>query len=122
MGVIVNKYNKEKQIFYTFYESSNILYSELIEKKDELKDLIVVFKGGRCYKYFDVHVQDGLYFSYGFKNNSIGESFNNVIIKKGYKFEKLENADLTKLEEFKQQLLLELNTNKNEIINENTVD
>lgn len=118
MGVIVNKYDEEKEIFYSFYESSNILYSELIEKKDKLKDLIVVFKGGRCYKYFDIHVQDGLYFSYGLKNNSIGESFNNIIIKKGYRFEKLENADLNKLNEFKEQIIQEQELKRNEILNE----
>ncbi len=78
----------------------------------------MVFKGGRCYKYFDVHVQDGLYFSYGLKNNSIGESFNNIIVKKGYKFEKLENADLLKLNEFKQQITQEQELKRKELLNE----
>ena len=122
MGLTVKKYDEEQRIEYCWYDSSNLVYSELYDKKDELKELTVVFKGGRQYKYFDVNVQDALYFSRGGLNNSVGEEFNKRIVKKGYKFEKLENADLILLESKKQEILLEQELKRKELLKEQEHD
>jgi len=118
MGLIVNKYDEEKRIDFCWYDSSNLVYSELLDKKDELKELTVVFKGGRQYKYFDVSVQDALFFSRGGLKGSVGTEFDQRIVKKGYKFEKLENADLSLIEFKKQQILEEREIKRKELLKE----
>lgn len=112
MGLIINKYLNE--IDKCWYESSNIIYSECFDKKDSYKDLIIVFKDGRAYKYKDVIVQDYLLFR---SNESQGKALNKYIITKfmgqnKYQFEKLDNYNITEIEKEKQNLLEERELNK----------
>jgi tRNA(His) 5'-end guanylyltransferase len=109
MGLIIRKY--ENEIDKCFYESSNVIYSECIDKKDAYKDLIVVFKDGRAYKYKDVIIQDYLLFR---QNESQGKALNKYILTKfmgkdKYKFEKLDKFDISLLEKEKQLLIEEVN-------------
>lgn len=107
MAVVVNKY--ENNIDKTWYDSSNIVYSECIDNVDDYKDLFITFKDGRTYHYKDVTVQDYLLFR---EDVSQGKALNKHITKKidkkpVYKFERLENKDLGVLSEEREKLLLE---------------
>ena len=73
-----------------WYSSSNIKYSECIDKEGQLKVLKVVFSNGTQYQYNGVNVQDYLMFR---ENESQGKALNKFIKAKGYEFEKLDNAD-----------------------------
>lgn len=105
MGLIISKYDEEQRIDRCWYDSSNIIFSETNDKQDELKEIIVVFKGGRAYKYFNVNVNDIVLFKHGGVSGSIGKAFEQYL--KKYPFEKLESYNLVVLEEEKQMLLLE---------------
>ncbi len=80
----------------TWYDSSNIKYSECIDKENELKKVKVVFKNGTQYQYSDVDVRDYLFFR---DAPSQGKALNQYIKEKKYPYEKLENADIAKLDE-----------------------
>lgn len=108
MSLIVSNYDEENKIDFCFYESSNILYSECYDKKDEYKDLKVVFKNGSTYMYKSIPVQNYLLFR---ENESQGKALNKYIafkVEGKYKFEyeKLDNTDLLLIEN-KKNLLLE---------------
>lgn len=103
MSLIISKY--ENGIDKCWYNSTNVIYSECIDNKDALKDLIVVFHDGRSYKYKSLIVQDVLLFKAGGLDGSNGRALNKFI--KKYNYEKLENVDLTLLEEEKHILLEE---------------
>lgn len=60
MSLIYNNY-KDK-VDKCWYDSTNIIFSECIDYENELKDLKVVFKGGRYYLYKNVDVNDYLLF------------------------------------------------------------
>lgn len=77
-----------------WYDSSNVKYSECIDKEGELKIVKVVFNGGRTYEYKGVDVNDYLKFR---EATSQGSAFNQFL--KKYEFEKLDNSDLQLLEE-----------------------
>lgn len=77
-----------------WYDSSNIKYSECIDKEGELKVVKVVFSGGRTYEYTGVDVNDYLKFR---EATSQGSAFNQLI--KKYEFTKLDNSDLDLLSE-----------------------
>lgn len=78
-----------------WFTSSNIVYSECIDKKDELKEVNVVFKNGTEYTYLDVAVQDYLMFR---EDVSQGKALNKVL--KKYKYvKKEEKRDLELLNE-----------------------
>ena len=79
----------------TWYQSSNIKYSECIDHNNELKTLIVVFNNGTQYRYEKVDVRDYLLFK---NDESQGRALNQYIKTKGYGFEKMENADLATLD------------------------
>ena len=79
----------------TWYQSSNIKYSECIDHDNELKTLIVVFNNGTQYRYEKVDVRDYLLFK---NDESQGRALNQYIKTKGYAFEKMENADLATLD------------------------
>lgn len=116
MGLIINKY--ECNIDKCWYESSNVIYSECVDKKDAYKDLTVVFKDGRAYLYKDVIVQDYLFFR---ESESQGKALNKYILTKfmgrnKYMFEKLDNFDINEIDK-QRKILLEENkfNNINEI-------
>ena len=79
----------------TWYQSSNIKFSECIDHDNELKTLKVVFNNGTQYKYEKVDVRDYLLFR---DSESQGRALNQYIKPKGYEYEKLENADLATLD------------------------
>ena len=79
----------------TWYQSSNIRYSECIDHDNELKTLKVVFNNGTQYQYNKVDVRDYLLFR---DASSQGKALNEYIKSKGYEYEKLENADLEALD------------------------
>lgn len=86
-----------------WYNSSNIVYSECIDHKDELKTVNVVFKNGSEYSYLDVEVQDYLMFR---EDASQGKALNKIL--KKYEFvKKEEKRDLGFLEKEKETLLEE---------------
>ena len=77
-----------------WYDSSNIKYSECIDKEGELKVVKVVFSGGRTYEYTGVDVNDYLKFR---EATSQGLAFNKLM--KKYEYTKLDNSDLDLLSE-----------------------
>lgn len=103
MGKIKSYYNNG--IDKVWYDSSNILYSECDDNVNQLKTLRIVFKNGRTYEYYGVDVNDYLLFR---ENASQGKALNQYI--KKYKYEKISDANLLKIEEELQDLM---NTDKN---------
>jgi len=98
MAKIISKY--ENDLDSVWYDSSNVLYSECVDKEGELKQLYITFKDGRTYHYFDVDVQDYLIFRDG---SSQGKSLQSII--KKYKAEKVEAKDPAVINEQMQVLI-----------------
>lgn len=74
--IVYNKYTNLRD--HTWYDSSNVVYSECIDSDTEKKTLKIVFKQGRTYLYRDVDVEDYI----RFKNaESNGKAFNQFIKK-----------------------------------------
>lgn len=97
MSKIFNCYIEgETSIDKTWYDSSNIKYSECIDKEGDLKVLKVVFSNGTQYQYEDVKVQDYLLFR---ESSSQGKDLNRLIKGNKYKYTKLEDADLSIISE-----------------------
>jgi hypothetical protein len=86
---ILEKIIREDGVIECLINSSNILKSEYSEKD---KTLIMTFKGGTRYKYFDVLHRD-------YVRMEISESHGSVFNKtmQNYKFEKLEVIDISEL-------------------------
>lgn len=80
----------------TWYDSSNIKYSECTDHDNELKTLKVVFQNGSQYQYNGVNVNKYLLFR---EDLSQGKALNKYIKGEGYEYEKLENADMKSLED-----------------------
>lgn len=114
--LIVEKYNEVDLIDECWYDSSNIYYSKCYDKKDDYKDLEVVFSDGRKYKYLNLIIQDYLLFKFGGLSNSQGKALNNFI--KKYKFEKLDKVDIKTLEDRKYNILEEKRINDLKILEE----
>jgi hypothetical protein len=72
-------------------DSSNIIMSEYDESK---KTLVITFKAGTQYKYFDVLHRDYVRFEI---SESQGSVFNKTM--KNYKYEKLDKVDVGPLKE-----------------------
>ena len=88
----------ENNIDYTWYDSTNVVFSKCYDSKENTKTLHVVFQNGRSYIYRDVDVNDYI----AFKNEpSTGKGINTYIIKK-YKGIRISDTDLEKLEELKK--------------------
>ena len=83
-------------IKHTWYDSSNVKYSECVDEKNKLKTLKVVFSNGTQYQYNDVDVRDFLLFE---NDSSQGKALNRLIKEKKYEYKKLENADLDAINE-----------------------
>jgi hypothetical protein len=98
MAKIFDLYTKDKNgndIARTWYESTNIRYSECVDYDNKLKTLRVVFNNGTQYEYKNVDVNSFLLFR---DAPSQGKAINEYIKAKGYEYEKLENADLANLD------------------------
>lgn len=78
----------------TWYESSNVKYSECIDKEGEKKTLRVVFNNGAQYEYKGVDVSKYLLLR---EDSSQGKALNKYIKSEGYEYKKLEDADIDKL-------------------------
>lgn len=99
MGKILSFY--ENDVDKAWYNSSNVIYSECIDKEGELKTVKVVFKNGGTYQYKNVNVNDYLMFR---EDSSQGKAINKFI--KKYEFEKLEMTNINDIEN-EYKLLLE---------------
>lgn len=86
MGKIYKIY--ENKMERTWYNSSNIIYSECDDNENEFKVLRVVFKDGRMYQYKDVNVNDYLLFR---ENLSQGKALNQFI-KPKYEVSRLDDV------------------------------
>lgn len=84
----------ENDIDKTWYDSSNVLYSECDDKDNDLKVVRITFSNGRTYQYTKVNVNDYLMFR---EASSQGSAFNTYM--KKYECEKLENKDVAQLNE-----------------------
>lgn len=94
MSKIYNLY--ENEVDKTWYDSSNIVYSEC-DDVDGLKVVRVTFKNGRTYKYSNVNVNDYLLFR---ESVSQGKALNKYI--KQYANERIGDLDV-------DDLMIELN-------------
>lgn len=101
MAKIFNYYTNN--VDKTWYDSSNVKYSECIDHDNELKTLKIVFNNGTQYQYNEVNVNKYLLFR---EDLSQGKALNKYIKSEGYEYEKLENADMENLQkelEFRQK-------------------
>lgn len=99
MGKILNIYDENENginVDKTWYNSSNIKYSECVDNNDDLKTLRIVFTNGTQYEYQGVEVQQYLLFR---EDASQGKALNRLIKSGKYKYTKLENADLKVIED-----------------------
>ena len=94
MSKIFNFYAND--VDKTWYQSSNIKFSECIDHDNDLKTLKVVFNNGTQYQYNKVDVRDYLLFR---EAASQGKALNESIKAKGYEYEKLEDVDTKTLED-----------------------
>lgn len=110
MSAILNIY--KDNVDYTWYDSSNILYSECYDKDNDLKDLKIVFKGGRSYLYEKIDVNDYLMFR---SDLSQGKALNKYIIIKDangnpkHNVVRLPDTDLNELENSRLMIIEERN-------------
>ena len=94
MSKIFNFYAND--VDKTWYQSSNIKFSECIDHDNDLKTLKVVFNNGTQYQYNKVDVRDFLLFR---DASSQGKALNEFIKGKGYEYEKLEDVDTKTLDD-----------------------
>lgn len=106
--IIYNKYINGED--FTWYDSSNVIFSKCYDGNQLLKTLKIVFKNGRTYLYKDVSTDDYIAFKTALSN---GNSVNTYIIKK-YKGIRISDTNVDKL----QDLQDEFKKNENEISNE----
>jgi hypothetical protein len=109
--ILFRDYNEEKRLDRAWYSSSNIVYSECDDIKDDYKTLRVVFKNGSCYEYKNVSVMDYLMFMHGGLDGSNGKSLNKFIKENKYEYERLDNKDLNIINEEMEKLLKEKEQN-----------
>lgn len=91
MGKIFKIY--ENKMERTWYDSSNVVYSECDDNEDAFKVLRVAFKDGRMYEYKDVNVNDYLLFR---ENLSQGKALNQFI-KPKYEVSRLDDVNIDDL-------------------------
>ena len=80
----------------TWYDSTNVIYTECIDNENKPKTLKVVFSNGSQYQYKNVDVRDYLLLR---ESGSQGKALNRLIKEKKYEYEKLENANLDEINE-----------------------
>jgi hypothetical protein len=108
------KFNEDTKIEQIWYESSNLLYSEVdwskvksttinegdIQLPTRVVNVIIVFKHGARYVYYNVQEHDYIAFRdivNRADKESHGKAFNKYI--KSYKFDKLSDIETPKMEE-----------------------
>lgn len=77
MAKIFNYYKND--VDHTWYDSSNLLYTEMIDRDNALKTLKVTFKNGKEYQYDNVNINDYLLIR---ESESTGKEFNKIIKEK----------------------------------------
>ncbi len=87
----VVKRTEKEGVIECLIDSSNILMSEYNESD---KSLVITFKAGTQYKYFDVLHRDYVRFEI---SESQGQVFNKTM--KNYKYEKLDKVDVSPIKE-----------------------
>ena len=87
MSKVYNLY--ENDVDRTWYDSSNVVYSECDDITDGLKVLRIYFKSGRVYQYADVDVNDYLLFR---EDSSQGKALSKII--KKYACSRLEDVNV----------------------------
>jgi hypothetical protein len=104
--LIISNYDESSLTEKAWFESSNIVYSEYVEKTDRNEgDLYVTFKNGATYKYKNVQITpDYVMFKHGGLDGSHGKALN-THIKSKYEFERVDDKDLSKLESEKEKLI-----------------
>ena len=96
-----NKYINNED--YTWYNSSNVIFSKCYDNSTDTKTIKLVFKNGRTYVYKDVNVSDYL----NFKNaQSNGEAVNKYIIKK-YQGVRISDTNIEDLDNLQQTFIEE---------------
>lgn len=105
----INIYDKDKKTDKAWFDSSNILYGECKDNENEFKTVKIVFKNGSQYIYYDVNVNDWIKFR---EASSQGKALNAFITQKNpttkkpiYEFRRLEDADVTLINEEYDDLL-----------------
>lgn len=96
--IVYNKYINARDC--TWYDSSNVIYSECMDTSEQFKTVKVVFKQGRTYLYKKVHINDYILF----KNATSNGTALNEYIKK-YECVRIADTDLDKLEQTKQEYI-----------------
>jgi hypothetical protein len=81
---------------HAWYDSTNVIYSECIDNKDDFKTLKVVFSNGTQYEYEGVSVNDYLLFR---EAPSQGQALNKLIKTNNSGYKKLDNVDLKLINE-----------------------
>lgn len=90
-------YDEKSKTQKVWYDSSMILYSEMIEHETENKgDLFITFKNGCTYKYSDVSFEDYILLISGMTDLSHGKTLNKII-KPKYDYVKIGDADVEKI-------------------------
>lgn len=87
MSKIFNLY--ENDVDKTWYDSSNVVYTECDDIDNSLKVLRIFFKNGRVYQYTNIDVNDYLLFR---EDVSQGKAFTRII--KKYPCERLDDVDI----------------------------
>ena len=101
MSLVLNQY--KDNVDRCWYDSSNVVFSECMDYEDALKDLKVVFKGGRTYLYKEVDVRDYVLFK---MDSSQGKALNKYIIKH-YETVRLTDTNMEELEKLKEKIIAE---------------
>ena len=83
-------YDKKSLTEKVWHNSSMLKYTEMVEDPNEnWGDLTVVFNNGSTYKYKKVTLGDYVFMVSGGMNGSNGKTFNEIVKKHGYEYEKL---------------------------------
>ena len=99
---VYNRYIDSKDC--TWYDSSNVYYSECQDSQSDVKQLRVVFKGGQTYLYHDVSIGDYIMFR---EAESTGSAIHKYI--KKYSYVRLPDSSVAELEERKKRFMEEEN-------------
>ena len=97
--VIKKIYDEKTKTQKVWYDSSMLLYSEMVENEGENSgNLFITFNNGTKYVYKNVRFEDYILFVGGGTDASQGKTLNKVI-KGQYEYEKIGTADVNKIKE-----------------------
>lgn len=97
--IIKKIYDENAKTQKVLYDSSMILYTEMVEYENEnFGDLYVTFKNGSVYKYNKVSFEDYIVFMNGGTDASQGKALNKII-KSKYEYENVGTADVNDIKE-----------------------